>query len=227
MRIIKPQKYTYDMLCNYEAAEQKEKTTGLEPLCFILILVEYVMISVLSLVETYFLFKDGFFNKLSLLIGSFVHKFFPAISVTNIDSIVYVPLVLLWPIVVFLISCIIPMISHKLFIKAGFLNVINLDICNYDWWTLKNSLLDAECCIKIIAESETEPEIIKTDDHITVKYKEAGYTKEENFLFGENTDNICKDNIIDFSVLDVAIDKYFRDHKIEVSGYIGANNGKS
>lgn len=31
----------------------------------------------------------------------------------------------------------------------------------------------------------------------------------------------------DFSVLDVAIDKYFRDHKIEVSGYIGANNGKS
>ena len=223
MQIIRPQKYTFDMLCNYEAAERKEKTTGLEPFCFILILAEYVVISVLSLVETYFLFKDGFFNKLSLLISSIVHKFFPAISVTNIVSIVYVPLILLWPIVVFLILHVIPMISHKFFIEAGFLNVINLDICNYDWRTLKNSLCSAEQCIKIMTESENEPEIAKADDHIIVKYKEAGYTREEKFFF-ENTDKICKDNLLDFSVLDEAIDKYFRDNKIEVNGYIGVNN---
>lgn len=113
--------------------------------------------------------------------------------------------------------------THKFFIKAGFLSKEKDAFASDDWLTLKTSLRNAECCIKILTECENEPEITKADDHIIVKYNEAGYTREEKFFF-ENTDKICKDNLLDFSVLDEAIDEYFRDNKIEVNEYIGANN---
>lgn len=67
-----------------------------------------------------------------------------------------------------------------------------------------------------MTESETEPEITKAEDHIKVKYKENGYTKKEKLFFEKYTSKICKDNLLDFSVLDDAISHFFGEKGIDV-----------
>lgn len=197
MQFTKPQQYTYDMLCEIEATEQKEKKTGFEPLCYAVIIVEYAAILVLSLIETYIRFKEEFFK-------------------TNTFSIISVLLICIYQVFIFYVMRICPWITLKIFIKAGFLSKEKDAFAGDDWLTLKASLRTAERCIKIMTESETEPEIIKADGHIKIKYTENGYTKKEKLFFDKYTGKICKDNLLDFSVLDDAISQFFREKGIDV-----------
>ncbi len=60
MQFIKPQQYTYDMLCELEAKQEEKKKTGFEPLCYVVIIVEYAAILVFALIEAYIRFKEVF-----------------------------------------------------------------------------------------------------------------------------------------------------------------------
>lgn len=64
MQFIKPQQYTYEMLCEIEA-KQEEKKAGFDPLiellCAAVIIVEYASILIFALIVTYSRFKEGFF----------------------------------------------------------------------------------------------------------------------------------------------------------------------
>lgn len=203
MQFIKPQQYTYDMLCEIEA-KQEEKKAGFDPLiellCVAVIGVEYAAILVFALIATYSRFKEGFFIIDTSSTFSAVNMFFMCI----------------YPVLTFLFLRICPWLTHKFFIKAGFLSKEKDAFASDDWLTLKASLRTAERCIKIMTESETEPEITKAEDHIKVKYKENGYTKKEKLFFEKYADKICKDNLLDFSVLDDAISQFFREKGIDV-----------
>lgn len=199
MQFIKPQQYTYDMLCEIEAEQKK---TGfellLELLCDAVIIIEYASILVFALIEANIRFKEGFF----------------IIDTSSKFSAVNILFMCIYPVLIFYVLRICPWITHKFFIKAGFLSKEKDDFASDDWLTLKTSLRNAERCIKILTECENEPEITKTEDHIKVKYKENGYTKKEKLFFEKYTGKICKDNLLDFSVLDDAISQFFREKGI-------------
>lgn len=199
MQFIKPQQYTYDMLCELEAKQEEKKKTGFEPLCYVVIIVEYAAILVFALIEAYIRFKEVFIIDTS-------SKF----SAANILFLC------IYPVLIFFVLRICPWTTHKFFIKAGFLSKEKDAFASDDWLTLKASLRTAERCIKIMTESETEPEITKAEDHIKVKYKENGYTKKEKLFFEKYTGKICKDNLLDFSVLDDAVSHFFREKGIDV-----------
>lgn len=203
MQFTKPQQYTYEMLCEIEA-KQEEKKAGYDPLiellCVAVISVEYAAILIFALIATYSRFKEGFFIIDTSSTFSAVNMFFMCI----------------YPVLTFLFLRICPWLTHKFFIKAGFLSKEKDAFAGDDWLTLKASLRTAERCIKIMTESETEPEITKAEDHIKVKYKENGYTKKEKLFFEKYTGKICKDNLLDFSVLDYSISQFFREKGIDV-----------
>ena len=203
MQFIKPQQYTYDMLCEIEA-EQEEKKTGFAPLrellCDAVIIVEYAAILIFALIVTYSRFKEGFF----------------IIDTSSKFSAVNILFMCIYPVLIFWVLRICPWITNKFFIKAGFLSKEKHTYASDDWLTLKASLRTAERCIKIMTESETEPEITRAEDHIKVKYKENGYTKKEKLFFEKYTDKICKDNLLDFSVLDDAISQFLGEKGIDV-----------
>lgn len=203
MQFIKPQQYTYEMLCEIEA-KQEEKKAGYDPLiellCVAVISVEYAAILIFALIATYSRFKEGFFIIDTSSTFSAVNMFFMCI----------------YPVLTFLFLRICPWLTHNFFIKAGFLSKEKDAFASDDWLTLKASLRTAERCIKIMTESETEPEITKAEDHIKIKYKENGYTKKEKLFFEKYADKICKDNLLDFSVLDDAISQFFREKGIDV-----------
>lgn len=199
MQFIKPQQYTYDMLCELEAKQEEKKKTGFEPLCYVVIIVEYAAILVFALIEAYIRFKEVFIIDTS-------SKF----SAANILFLC------IYPVSLFFVLRICPWITHKFFIQVGFLSKEKDTFASDDWLTLKASLRTAERCIKIMTESETEPEITKAEDHIKVKYKENGYTKKEKLFFEKYTGKICKDNLLDFSVLDDAVSHFFREKGIDV-----------
>lgn len=203
MQFIKPQQYTYDMLCEIEA-KQEEKKAGFAPLiellCAAVIIVEYASILIFALIVTYSRFKEGFFIIDTSSTFSAVNMFFLCI----------------YPVLIFFVLRICPWLTHKFFIKAGFLSKEKDAFASDDWLTLKTSLRNAECCIKILTECENEPEITKAEDHIKVKYTENGYTKKEKLFFDKYTSKICKDNLLDFSVLDDAISHFFGEKGIDV-----------
>lgn len=203
MQFIKPQQYTYDMLCKIEA-EQEEKKAGFDPLrellCDAVIIVEYAAILIFVLIVTYIRFKEGFF----------------IIDTSSKFSAVNIFFMCIYPVLIFFVLRICPWTTHKFFIKAGFLSKEKDAFASDDWLTLKTSLRNAECCIKILTECENEPEIIKADGHIKIKYTENGYTKKEKLFFDKYTGKICKDNLLDFSVLDDAISQFFREKGIDV-----------
>lgn len=203
MQFIKPQQYTYDMLCEIEA-KQEEKKAGFAPLrellCDAVIIVEYAAILIFVLIVTYIRFKEGFF----------------IIDTSSKFSAVNIFFMCIYPVLIFFVLRICPWTTHKFFIKAGFLSKEKDAFASDDWLTLKASLRTAERCIKIMTESETEPEITKAEDHIKVKYKENGYTKKEKLFFENYTSKICKDNLLDFSVLDDAISHFFGEKGIDV-----------
>lgn len=203
MQFTKPQQYTYDMLCEIEA-KQEEKKAGFAPLrellCVAVISVEYAAILIFALIATYSRFKEGFF----------------IIDTSSTFSAVNIFFMCIYPVLIFFVMRICPWITYKFFIRKGFLSKEKDAFASDDWLTLKASLRTAERCIKIMTESETEPEITKAQDHIKVKYKENGYTKKEKLFFEKYTGKICKDNLLDFSVLDDAISQFFREKGIDV-----------
>lgn len=203
MQFTKPQQYTYDMLCEIEA-KQEEKKAGFAPLrellCVAVISVEYAAILIFALIATYSRFKEGFF----------------IIDTSSTFSAVNIFFMCIYPVLIFFVMRICPWMTHKFFIKAGFLSKEKDAFASDDWLTLKASLRTAERCIKIMTESETEPEITKADGYIKIKYKENGYTKKEKLFFDKYTGKICKDNLLDFSVLDDAISQFFREKGIDV-----------
>ena len=165
-----------------------------------MIIVEYASILIFALIVTYSRFKEGFFIIDTSSTFSAVNMFFLCI----------------YPVLIFFVLRICPWLTHKFFIKAGFLSKEKDAFASDDWLTLKTSLRNAECCIKILTECENEPEIIKADGHIKIKYTENGYTKKEKLFFDKYTGKICKDNLLDFSVLDDAISQFFREKGIDV-----------
>lgn len=221
MQIIRPQKYTFDMLCNYEAAEHINNRNVIDHIYSFLLGTMLFMTLVFPIIATLYLFKKGFLNKSTLLISDLILSHHPNLSVIDIGPVVYMLMFFICPICIHYILRIIPRTFTKVLLDTGIITARKFH--GNKWYILKNSLYRAERCIKILTECENEPEITKAEGYIIVKYKEAGYTKEEKFFF-ENTDKICKDNLLDFSVLDEAIDEYFRDNKIEVNEYIGAKN---
>ena len=203
MQFTKPQQYTYDMLCEIEA-KQEEKKAGFAPLiellCAAVIIVEYASILIFALIATYSRFKEGFF----------------IIDTSSTFSAVNIFFMCIYPVLIFFVMRICPWITYKFFIKEGFLSKEKDAFASDDWLTLKASLRTAERCIKIMTESGTEPEITKADGYIKIKYTENGYTKKEKLFFEKYTGKICKDNLLDFSVLDDAISQFFREKGIDV-----------
>lgn len=196
MQFIKPQQYTYDMLCEIEAKQEEKKKTGFEPLCYAVIIVEYAAILIFALIEAYIRYKEA--------------------DTSSKFSAVNILFLCIYPVLIFYVLRIGPWITHKFFIKAGFLSKEKDAFASDDWLTLKTSLRNAERCTKILTECENEPEITKADGHIKVKYKENGYTKKEKLFFEKYTGKICKDNLLDFSVLDDAVSHFFREKGIDV-----------
>lgn len=109
MQFIKPQQYTYDMLCEIEA-KQEEKKAGFDPLrellCDAVIIVEYAAILIFVLIVTYIRFKEGFF----------------IIDTSSKFSAVNIFFMCIYPVLIFFVLRICPWTTHKFFIKAGFLS---------------------------------------------------------------------------------------------------------